>query len=471
MTGKIHCPCHCQITDSSPSPRGCHSNDMKRRRRIRRPRQTHSSHRLVRKSVVLSLFLLLALSTAASFRQQFSSKPSATSPCASTCTGPTANVLIRHRGGGSDLPESSSTTPLSPTTTKSSLKPPTKDRTVPSFGIIDENAHEEYHRRKEEWADRYTTLEGLRLAFGRNKNRVWGDLDATTSRRLYKSLLPNALCELVLELGMRPEDLAPLAYKARKAAKLYARERCHLPARIAAQLFDGYRQWKTYGRFQVSGMSYDQIWNKYRSMILHEVVTTKKKKTSGRTTIRTNDTNAKDSVDGEVEEEEHDPDEEWTEEDIVIQTCLKILERSCTTNERIDRMLLSSSTVPDTTETTKTTTTNDITAESPSQELARRQLMKVAKTLEDDVRKLLDPTGFEDTSSSVKKSNTNGEGYESSKLQLEQQPETLTTTTETRTMTTMTGRQYKALKRFALARRRNILQALEADVLIPPRIW
>mmetsp|Transcript_11382 Transcript_11382/g.27127 ORF Transcript_11382/g.27127 Transcript_11382/m.27127 type:complete len:401 (+) Transcript_11382:228-1430(+) len=389
MTGKIHCPCHCQITDSSPSPRGCHSNDMKRRRRIRRPRQTHSSHRLVRKSVVLSLFLLLALSTAASFRQQFSSKPSATSPCASTCTGPTANVLIRHRGGGSDLPESSSTTPLSPTTTKSSLKPPTKDRTVPSFGIIDENAHEEYHRRKEEWADRYTTLEGLRLAFGRNKNRVWGDLDATTSRRLYKSLLPNALCELVLELGMRPEDLAPLAYKARKAAKLYARERCHLPARIAAQLFDGYRQWKTYGRFQVSGMSYDQIWNKYRSMILHEVVTTKKKKTSGRTTIRTNDTNAKDSIDGEVEEEEHDPDEEWTEEDIVIQTCLKILERSCTTNERIDRMLLSSPTALDTTERTKTTTTNDTTVESPSQELARRQLMKVAKTLEDDVRKLL----------------------------------------------------------------------------------
>eukprot|EP00529_Nitzschia_sp_RCC80_P020797 CAMPEP_0113522752 /NCGR_PEP_ID=MMETSP0014_2-20120614/45356_1 /TAXON_ID=2857 /ORGANISM="Nitzschia sp." /LENGTH=399 /DNA_ID=CAMNT_0000420829 /DNA_START=131 /DNA_END=1330 /DNA_ORIENTATION=- /assembly_acc=CAM_ASM_000159 len=388
MTGRIHCPCRCHIVDSSPSPCGCHPNDMKRRRWIRRPRQTHTSHRLVRKSVVLSLFLLLALSTAASFQQQFSSKPSATSTYASTCTGRTANVLIRQRGGGSDLPESSPTQ-SSPTTTKSSLKPPTKDRTVPSFGIIDENAHEEYHRRKEEWADRYTTLEGLRLAFGRNKNRVWGDLDATTSRRLYKSLLPNALCELVLELGMRPEDLAPLAYKARKAAKLYARERCHLPARIAAQLFDGYRQWKTYGRFQVSGMSYDQIWNKYRSMILHEVVTTKKKKTSGRTTIRTNDTNAKDSVDGEVEEEEHDPDEEWTEEDIVIQTCLKILERSCTTNERIDRMLLSSPTALDTTERTKTTTTNDTTVESPSQELARRQLMKVAKTLEDDVRKLL----------------------------------------------------------------------------------
>ena len=128
----------------------------------------------------------------------------------------------------------------------------------------------EYQRRKQEWAARYTTLNGLRETFGSNRNKLWGDLDPTTTRRLYKSLLPTALCELVLDLGVRPEELAPLAYEARKAAKLYARERCHVPARVAASLYDGFRQFKRYGKFQPSGMSYDQVWDKYRRITYME---------------------------------------------------------------------------------------------------------------------------------------------------------------------------------------------------------
>lgn len=65
------------------------------------------------------------------------------------------------------------------------------------------------------WADRYTNPSGLREAFGSNKNSFWGDLDAATARKLYKTLLPKALMELAATGVATPEDLAPLAYQAR----------------------------------------------------------------------------------------------------------------------------------------------------------------------------------------------------------------------------------------------------------------
>ena len=64
--------------------------------------------------------------------------------------------------------------------------------------------------------------------------------------------------------------MAVLAYKARVAAKLYARERCRVPARVAANLFDGYRQWRKYGSFDCTGMSYQQVWEKYAKLIQQE---------------------------------------------------------------------------------------------------------------------------------------------------------------------------------------------------------
>lgn len=250
--------------------------------------------------------------------------------------------------------------------------------------LIDES-NEEYQRRKEEWARRYTTLEGLRDAFGSNRNKLWGDLDASMARRLYKSLLPTALCELVLDLGVRPEELAHLAYKARKAAKLYSRERCTVPARIGANLFDGWRQFRKYGRFQPAGMSYDQIWDKYRSLI-----------------------------------EEDLEDDIRTEEEIVAQTCLKILERSCKTNERIDQIFL--------------TPKNAIQLNDNEQ--AQEDLRRIALTLEMDVRRLLDPTSWdgweedaEGTAPSSHHQRSDGMGH-------------------------VTQQQYHALKLFLMLRRR-----------------
>jgi hypothetical protein len=208
----------------------------------------------------------------------------------------------------------------------------------------------EYQRRKESWANRYTSLQSLRETFGTNKNRIWGDLDAASARRLYKTLLPKALLELV-QAGVQPEDLAPLAYQARVAAKLYARERCTLPARWMANLFDGVRSLKRYGRWQPVGMSYEQVWDKYQKAVMEDW--------------------EEDGMDGEL-----------SDEDIAIRSiCMKILEASTRTNERVDRWTLP----PD-----------------ASEREEREDLTKIAQTLENDVRKLLHPTSVSPTDSPLR---------------------------------------------------------------------
>ena len=158
---------------------------------------------------------------------------------------------------------------------------------------------------KEAWAACFTTVEGLRNTFGRNRNIVLGDLDASTTRRLYKTLLPRALLELYHCHGVSSEDLAPMAYRARVAAKKYARERSRLPARIGASLFDGFRQFRKYGTFQASGMSYRQLWDKYATQIMQE---------------------------GDFKENE--------ESDLTSRVCYRILEKSCETNKRVDAVFL-----------------------------------------------------------------------------------------------------------------------------------
>jgi len=204
---------------------------------------------------------------------------------------------------------------------------------------------------------------------------------------LYKSLLPTAVCELVLDVDVRPEELAPLAFEARKAAKLYARERCHVPARWLAKWYDGYRQWKTYGRFQIEGMSYDQVWDKYYQRSTSE--------RRSRQRIR-----ARERRDGD----DNYNDDNWTEEEIVAQTCMKILESSCRTNPLVDQMTLGkraekknkrgryrmkNKIMND--EKEYNDNDDDDECNLMDDERERENLEKIAKTLEIDVRKLLDP--------------------------------------------------------------------------------
>lgn len=221
---------------------------------------------------------------------------------------------------------------------------------IPPLAIV-QDEYLEYQRRKQDWVKRYTSLESLRETFGSNKNKFWGDLDAASARRLYKTLLPKALLELV-QAGVQPEDLAPLAYQARVAAKLYARERCHLPARIMANLYDGFRTLKRYGRFQPVGMSYEQVWDKYQKAVLEKL--------------------QDDGADDEDSDVNNDDDDFVDTDRAIRHICMKILESSCRTNEAVDRWVLASK-------------------EDASARNQREDLLRIAQTLEEDVKKLLQP--------------------------------------------------------------------------------
>jgi len=106
----------------------------------------------------------------------------------------------------------------------------------------------------------FTTVEELREFYG-PRQRWWGDYDAQQSRRLYHSLLPTEL--LTEECTLPIEDRARMAVAARRAARLYARERGLLPVSLACTLYDGLRGLVNEGAWQPQGLSDEQIFDKY----------------------------------------------------------------------------------------------------------------------------------------------------------------------------------------------------------------
>mmetsp|Transcript_3814 Transcript_3814/g.5194 ORF Transcript_3814/g.5194 Transcript_3814/m.5194 type:complete len:560 (+) Transcript_3814:148-1827(+) len=188
-------------------------------------------------------------------------------------------------------------------------------RVCTSFKRRDKPAtNEEYQKAKLEWASRYTSLSTLRSTFGTNRNKVWGDFDATTTRKLYHTLLPRALLGLY-EMGLwSPADLAPLAYEARVAAKKYARERSAVPGRVFAMVYDGFRSWRDWGTWNVEGLSWEQIWHKYETQVLDEFC---------------------------FDYDKNDVEQENAfQEEVTALICLRILERSCMSNEAVDKLIL-----------------------------------------------------------------------------------------------------------------------------------
>eukprot|EP00586_Coscinodiscus_wailesii_P017602 CAMPEP_0172502046 /NCGR_PEP_ID=MMETSP1066-20121228/155903_1 /TAXON_ID=671091 /ORGANISM="Coscinodiscus wailesii, Strain CCMP2513" /LENGTH=380 /DNA_ID=CAMNT_0013277149 /DNA_START=163 /DNA_END=1306 /DNA_ORIENTATION=- len=151
-----------------------------------------------------------------------------------------------------------------------------------------------------------TDVSTLRLMFGTNRNKFWGDLDNISARRLYHALLPCTLIALHSQTtGLTAHELAPLAFEARRAAKQYVRERCNVPGRVFAMAFDGFRHLKKYGFWSSKGLSWEQIWCKYER---------------------------------EIQQELRDVlgDEATKNKDLTSQVCMRILERSCVTNTAID---------------------------------------------------------------------------------------------------------------------------------------
>ena len=87
-----------------------------------------------------------------------------------------------------------------------------------------------------------TTVEGLRETIDGRQN-WYGDLSPTETRALYHALLPTELLEDEFEAeGYTLAEKAEIAIAARRAARLYARERALLPYAIGCDLLDGLRQ-------------------------------------------------------------------------------------------------------------------------------------------------------------------------------------------------------------------------------------
>ena len=215
-----------------------------------------------------------------------------------------------------------------------------------SDSVTDNNRRQDYERRKSDWAAKYTSVSAPRNSFGHRKTPIVGDFGPTTTRHFYHILLPCAVLELkelrdtllaneshstndfdFEKIGREKaspdkedssetylqnelKELAPLAYQARLAAKKYARERSRIHIRLASLLYDGYRSWRRYGKWKSSGMTYDQIWAKYKEQVLREA------------------------------EAAVESGDDLGEEELTARIYSRILERSVKTNWQIDKLLL-----------------------------------------------------------------------------------------------------------------------------------
>jgi len=145
-----------------------------------------------------------------------------------------------------------------------------------------------------------TTVEELRAEYGARR-RWWGDYSPRETRALYHALLPKSLLDedaaeaAEYSLAQRAE----LAIAARRAARLYARERAILPYALGSELLDGVRTLLEGGRFRKEGYSEEQIWEKYAGCLPSDL-----------------------------------PDGAGFSEDVY----LTILQKACSTNQYIDRM-------------------------------------------------------------------------------------------------------------------------------------
>lgn len=114
-----------------------------------------------------------------------------------------------------------------------------------------------------------TSVEELRRRYGTSKS-ILGDWSCKETRRFYRQQLPVSL-RLDGVLGLSLEERARIAAEARHALRIYSRERCHLPGRLLAIILDGVRHLQTYGYWRGSGMTWPEIWRKYRQRARQEL--------------------------------------------------------------------------------------------------------------------------------------------------------------------------------------------------------
>lgn len=128
-----------------------------------------------------------------------------------------------------------------------------------------------FHKNREysESLPHFLSVSGLENRFGEKKcwhNDV-SNMEGT--RRIYHQLLPTYVNTYKKEYNV--EELAQMASNARTSAKLYTRDISPSYIRWWSAFYDGFRHWKTYGKWSSKGMSYDEIWKKYETQVLRSL--------------------------------------------------------------------------------------------------------------------------------------------------------------------------------------------------------
>lgn len=62
-----------------------------------------------------------------------------------------------------------------------------------------------------------------------------------------------------------------MASQARHALRIYSRERCHLPGRLMARLYDGLRHMQAFGTWSSDGMNWDEVKEKYAKEAIRKI--------------------------------------------------------------------------------------------------------------------------------------------------------------------------------------------------------
>lgn len=171
---------------------------------------------------------------------------------------------------------------------------------------------------------------------------------------------------------MNPQELAPLAYEARIAAKLYARQRCVWYARVATQLFDQYRHVRDKGRLQrldKTSPTWAEIWSKYEAQIVQEEC---------QKALKENDSNEEDCKKATKKRLKKD------DKDLTLRIYLRILEKSTATNKAFDQLFLKN---------------NDI--DDPNEVTELENLQQMGQQLDEDVKTIL--LGPKDSAKALKK--------------------------------------------------------------------
>lgn len=121
------------------------------------------------------------------------------------------------------------------------------------------------HLNKPEYSKHYacppTSIESLRKRYG-TRQSLWGEWSNAETRAFYRTQLPRAL-QIDGALGLTLEERAQLASEARHALRVYSRERCYLPGRVAARIYDGLRHFQLFGYWSCDGMNWTEVKEKY----------------------------------------------------------------------------------------------------------------------------------------------------------------------------------------------------------------